>query len=76
MADLIAAARFLATDFESPQLLIGHSLGGAAVLRAASELPAVRGVVTIGAPYDPAHIRQHLADRLPECLDGRSCAGR
>ncbi len=54
--DLIAAARFLATERRAPSLLVGHSLGGAAVLQAAARLEAVRAVATLGAPYDPAHV--------------------
>jgi uncharacterized OsmC-like protein/pimeloyl-ACP methyl ester carboxylesterase len=58
--DLVAAARYMAETWESPHLLIGHSLGGAAVLRAAHALPSVRGVVTLGAPSDPAHVLGHV----------------
>jgi len=57
--DLVAAARKLGQDFEAPQLLIGHSLGGAAVLSAAHELPAVKAVATIGSPATADHV-QHL----------------
>ncbi|AFL73718.1 bifunctional alpha/beta hydrolase/OsmC family protein [Thiocystis violascens] len=57
--DLLAAARKLETDFQAPALLIGHSLGGAAVLAAAHQLPSVEAVVTIGAPATPDHV-QHL----------------
>jgi putative redox protein len=48
---------------QAPELLIGHSLGGAAVLMAAARIDAVKAVVTIGAPADPAHVLQHLADQ-------------
>jgi len=58
--DLISAADFLADDYQSPSLLIGHSLGGAAVLKAAGEIESVRAVISIAAPADPAHIVQHL----------------
>jgi putative redox protein len=54
--DLIAAANHLRLVYRAPSLLIGHSLGGSAVLAAASEIPEARGVVTIGAPSDPAHV--------------------
>jgi putative redox protein len=57
--DLLAAARKLELDFQAPALLIGHSLGGAAVLAAAHQLPSVEAVVTIGAPATAAHV-QHL----------------
>ncbi|TCT19543.1 bifunctional alpha/beta hydrolase/OsmC family protein [Thiobaca trueperi] len=59
VADLLAAARKLEQDFQAPALLIGHSLGGAAVLAAAPQLPSVEAVVTIGAPATAAHV-QHL----------------
>ncbi|MCF7989098.1 MAG: bifunctional alpha/beta hydrolase/OsmC family protein [Thiohalocapsa sp.] len=57
--DLMAAAAKLESDYRAPALLIGHSLGGAAVLAAASRLPSVEAVVTIAAPATPGHI-EHL----------------
>ncbi|MBC8078450.1 MAG: alpha/beta fold hydrolase, partial [Chloroflexales bacterium] len=48
--DLVEAAAFLAREYAAPQLLVGHSLGGAAVLHAAARLPDVTAVATIGAP--------------------------
>jgi esterase/lipase len=54
--DLLSAAHFLEQNYEAPQLLIGHSLGGAAVLAMAAQLPKVKGVVTIGAPYEASHV--------------------
>jgi putative redox protein len=56
VADLVAAADFLATDFKAPEILIGHSLGGAAVLQAASQIPSALAVATIGAPCNPEHV--------------------
>jgi putative redox protein len=54
----------LRTNYSAPALLIGHSLGGAAVLSAASEIPEVQAIATIGAPSDPSHVtglfREHL----------------
>lgn len=61
VADLIAAADYLSKEFESPQLLIGHSLGGAAVLLAGLKIDSVRAVATIGAPADPMHV-SHLIE--------------
>lgn len=65
LADLIAAADHLRQLRRAPVLLIGHSLGGAAVLAAATDIPEVQAVVTIGAPSDPTHVtglfRDHLA---------------
>lgn len=54
--DVVAAARFLEREHQAPQLLVGHSLGGAAVLRAAGSLPSVRAVATIGSPASPEHV--------------------
>ncbi len=65
VADLAAAAAHLADLGMAPALLIGHSLGGAAVLRAAADMPSVKAVVTIGAPFDPAHVTQNFAGALP-----------
>lgn len=59
VADLIAAADYLTANLEAPTILIGHSLGGAAVLAAAGDIPSIKAVVTIGAPAEPAHV-QHL----------------
>lgn len=66
VADLVAAADHLRRTHQAPSLLIGHSLGGAAVLAAATDLPEVRAVVTIGAPADPAHVVGLFRDRLDE----------
>jgi putative redox protein len=59
--DLLDAADFMAETMQAPQLLIGHSLGGAAVMFAAAQLEYVKAVVTIGAPANPQHV-QHLFD--------------
>ncbi|MGW8247457.1 MAG: alpha/beta hydrolase family protein [Acidiferrobacterales bacterium] len=67
--DLVAAAAYLATSFEAPKILIGHSLGGAAVIAAAARLPDVQAVVTIAAPSDPAHMRYLLRDSVPEIMN-------
>lgn len=64
--DLLAAAKYLADNYEAPSLLIGHSLGGAAVLCAATELPEVKAVATIGAPFDPEHVSHLLGDSIDE----------
>ena len=54
--DLVAAADHLRKVYGAPAILIGHSLGGAAVLAAARRIPDARAVVTIAAPYDPSHV--------------------
>lgn len=64
--DLVAAADWMRAERQAPAILIGHSLGGAAVLAAAERIPEVRGVATIGAPADPAHVVHNFADRLPD----------
>ncbi|MCG3266433.1 bifunctional alpha/beta hydrolase/OsmC family protein [Yoonia sp. I 8.24] len=66
VSDLIAAAQTLAERGLPPSLLIGHSLGGAAILKAARAIPSAKAVVTIGAPFDPAHVTHHFAGALPE----------
>jgi putative redox protein len=58
VGDLVAAADWLRRTRAAPQILIGHSLGGAAVLAAAGEIDEVHAVVTIGAPSDPAHVER------------------
>lgn len=65
VSDLVAAAGYLADRGLAPGLLIGHSLGGAAVLRAAGQIDSVRAVATIGAPFDPEHVTHNFADSLP-----------
>ena len=61
VADLVAAADHLRATRKAPALLVGHSLGGAAVLAAAGEIAEVRAVVTIGAPSDAAHVVENFA---------------
>jgi len=63
---LVAATRFLEDEYESPRVLIGHSLGGAAVLQAAQRIESVQAVATVGAPYDPEHVTHHLEDAIDE----------
>ena len=64
--DLIAAAGFMREDFEAPKIIIGHSLGGAAVLAAAKNIAEVDAVVTINAPADPAHVVENFHCSLDE----------
>ena len=64
--DLIAAARYLEAEYAAPKILVGHSLGGAAVLQAASEVPAAVAVATIGAPADPAHVAHLLTGAIDD----------
>ena len=67
--DLIAACEALDARGMSPSLIIGHSLGGAAVLKAAPMMKTVKAVVTIGAPYDPGHVTHNFSDSIPEIVD-------
>lgn len=64
--DLIAASEYLAQRGMTPSLLIGHSLGGAAVLRAAATMDSIKAVATIGAPFDPGHVVHNFAASVPE----------
>lgn len=58
--DLLDAAAYLDETYQAPSLLIGHSLGGSACIFAADELPSVNAVAVIGAPADPAHVKNLL----------------
>ncbi|WP_375690993.1 alpha/beta fold hydrolase [Pseudooceanicola sp. LIPI14-2-Ac024] len=64
VADLVCAAERLTLDGHAPSLLIGHSLGGAAMLKAAADIPSARAVVTIAAPFDPGHATHNFGDAL------------
>jgi len=64
--DLVHAADFLRDNHVAPSLLIGHSLGGAAVLAVANRIPEVRAVATIGAPADPDHLAHLLRESRAE----------
>lgn len=66
VADIVHAAGFLRRDHDAPSLLIGHSLGGAATLAAAVEIPEARLVATIAAPSEPAQLKEHLMGVIPE----------
>src|SRR3569832_1471297 len=64
VADLVHAADHLREAHEAPALLIGHSLGGAAILAAAGQIPEAKAVVTIAAPSDPSHVTGLLAGSI------------
>jgi uncharacterized OsmC-like protein/pimeloyl-ACP methyl ester carboxylesterase len=66
IADLVCAADHLRATGRAPALLIGHSLGGAAVLAAAARIPEVEAVVTIGAPSDPGHVTKLFRDQIAD----------
>lgn len=63
VADLVLAANWLRENHGAPTLIVGHSLGGAAVIPATLQIPEIAAVVTIGAPSDPAHVT-HLFDQV------------
>lgn len=67
--DLLKAADHMREELEAPGLLIGHSLGGTAVLKAAGQIDEVKGVVTIGAPFDAAHVSHHFEDQISQISD-------
>ena len=61
--DVVCAANYLEEHYGAPQILIGHSLGGAAVLAAAGRIPEARAVATVGAPYEPRHVEHLITNR-------------
>ena len=80
VSDLVAAAAHLTGLGQAPSLLIGHSLGGAAVLAAAADVPSVKAIVTIGAPADPGHVIHNFGCKIDEIREAGeaevSLAGR
>lgn len=66
VADLVRAADHLRETRQAPAILIGHSLGGAAILAAAAQIPEAKAVVTIAAPSDPAHVTDLFKDRIED----------
>ncbi len=78
--DLVRAAAHLDQRGMAPSLLIGHSLGGAAVLKAAQEIESIKAVTTIGAPFDPGHVTHNFGDALDQITENGtaevSLAGR
>jgi uncharacterized OsmC-like protein/alpha/beta superfamily hydrolase len=66
VADLVLAAGHLRQTHKAPAILIGHSLGGAAILAAAERIPDAKAVVTIAAPSDPAHVTHFFKDKVED----------
>jgi uncharacterized OsmC-like protein/pimeloyl-ACP methyl ester carboxylesterase len=64
--DIVRAVAYLRDRDAAPKILVGHSLGGAAVLAAAARVPEAVAVATIGAPFDPAEVARLFADALPD----------
>ncbi|MFZ1808995.1 MAG: bifunctional alpha/beta hydrolase/OsmC family protein [Cyclobacteriaceae bacterium] len=71
--DIVAAADFLNSEYNAPSLLIGHSLGGAAVLFAADKIKSIKAIATIGAPSNPEHV-QHLIQSNVEEIEKNGAA--
>ncbi len=69
LEDLIQAADWLRDHLSAPRLLVGHSLGGAAVLAAADKIPGIRAVATIGAPADPGHVTDLFETHVDKIRD-------
>lgn len=67
--DLLKAAEFLRQNYEAPKIMIGHSLGGAATLVAAGDVPEVEAVVTVAAPADAAHVAHHFESSREEIME-------
>jgi putative redox protein len=66
LADLVAAADYMRSTWQAPSLLVGHSLGGAAVLAAAAQIAEAKAVVTIAAPSHPAFVTTMFSQHLDE----------
>ena len=66
VTDLVDAARWLEAEHEAPSILLGHSLGGTAVLRAAGQIPSAVAIATIGSPAEPLHVKHLFGDSLDE----------
>lgn len=64
--DIKAASQFLTDNFEAPTIIIGHSLGGAAALYAGAEMDSVKAVATLGAPFQPEHVKHLIGDSVAE----------
>lgn len=66
VSDLLAVSDYMKEHYQAPSLLVGHSLGGAAVIVAASQLESVKAVATIGAPSSTEHVKKHFSHHVEE----------
>ncbi|MEO9893158.1 bifunctional alpha/beta hydrolase/OsmC family protein [Aurantibacter sp.] len=64
--DLIAASSYLSANYQAPTLLVGHSLGGAAVIFAADRIKSIKAIATVGAPSNPTHVKHLFKSDLNE----------
>lgn len=69
--DLVSAATYLETNYKSPTLIVGHSLGGAAAIFAASQIDSIKAIATIGAPSNPKHVQNLLRSSIDEIRTSR-----
>jgi len=66
VSDIVYAANFLSENHQAPSILIGHSLGGAAIVFAANQIPSIKALVTIGAPSNPKHVTHLFQSSIDE----------
>jgi pimeloyl-ACP methyl ester carboxylesterase len=71
--DIVKACEFMADRATPPEILVGHSWGGAGVLAAARQSPGVRSVVTVAAPVDPGHVEKQY-DAVIDCVMSEGAA--
>jgi len=64
--DLVSAAEFLKNEYHAPDLLIGHSLGGTAVIHASAHIPSIKAICTIGSPFEASHVKHLLNSKTEE----------
>ena len=64
--DIVAVSEYMAANYTAPELLIGHSMGGTAMLHAAARIPSCQSAVTIAAPADPGYVARHYIGLRPE----------
>jgi esterase/lipase len=74
VADVLAAVKFLRDNYEAPSLLVGHSLGGTAMLEAARHIEDIKAVVTIASPSQPDHVLHHFGHALTMLEQGISAS--
>ncbi|MFV0574024.1 MAG: alpha/beta fold hydrolase [Vibrio sp.] len=67
--DLVYAAEFLRKNYSAPDFLIGHSLGGTAMLAVADKIPKAKAIVTIGSPAEPEHVLKQFAGSIDEIVE-------
>ncbi len=66
--DLVAATEHMKLFYQAPSLIIGHSLGGAAILAGAGQIASAKAVVTLAAPADISHVAHNFADQIEKIM--------